>query len=217
MSTEMSANPGTDATAGAGRVQTDGRKGKTGLMFGSFNPIHTGHLVIAQHLCQHSGLEEIWFVVSPQNPLKPGQTFLPEYQRLELVELAITGNPLFRSCDIEFGMGSPSYTVRTLEKLRGEYGDRAFVLIIGSDNLEVFRQWKDYERILEMIEVYVYPRPGSTGKSTLSHPNIKMAKAPLMEISSSMIREMIASGRDPRYLLPESVYAEIMRKGYYRA
>jgi nicotinate-nucleotide adenylyltransferase len=192
------------------------KKGKTGLLFGSFNPIHTGHLVIANHLLQYAGLQAVWFVVSPQNPLKPGREFLPEAKRLELVDKAIAGNPFFRSCDIEFNMGSPSYTFQTLEKLREKYSDQDFVLIIGSDNLEVFEQWKDYRKIMEMVEICVYPRPGHTGKSLVSHPNIKKVNAPLMEISSSQIREMIASGKDPRYLLPEAVYAEIARKGYYR-
>jgi nicotinate-nucleotide adenylyltransferase len=190
---------------------------KTGLLFGSFNPIHTGHLVIAQYIWQHTALEEVWFVVSPQNPLKPGQEFLAEKERLELVKLGISGNPAFQASDIEFGMDSPSYTVRTLKKLIETHQERAFFLIIGSDNLEVFDQWKDYKEILEMVGMFVYPRPGHAGKPAVSHTGIVPVQAPLLEISSTRIREMIRAGKDPRYMLPEKVYERIVEKGYYRA
>lgn len=190
---------------------------KTGLLFGSFNPIHTGHLVIAQHIWQYTALEEVWFVVSPQNPLKPGQEFLAEKDRLKLVKLGISGNPAFHASDIEFGMGSPSYTVHTLKKLTDRHPGREFFLVIGSDNLEVFDQWKDYEEILDMVGIFVYPRPGHTGKPAVSHPGIVPVQAPLLEVSSTRIREMIQAGKDPRYLLPEKVYKRIIKKGYYRA
>jgi nicotinate-nucleotide adenylyltransferase len=194
----------------------DPDKKKTGLFFGSFNPIHTGHLVIAQHLLQEAGLQEVWFVVSPQNPLKPGYDFLPGQQRLEMVALAVAGNEAFRACDIEMHMPVPSYTVHTLEKLRVTYPDRAFALIIGSDNLAVFDQWKDPERILEMVDVLVYPRPGSGAEPPLPPGKVVRVDAPLLEVSSTMVRDRIRKGLLPRYLVPDAVLEKIVRQGYYR-
>ncbi|MFO7998592.1 MAG: nicotinate (nicotinamide) nucleotide adenylyltransferase [Bacteroidales bacterium] len=193
-----------------------GKKTTTGLLFGSFNPIHTGHLIIAQHMLAFEGLEAVWFVVSPQNPLKTGDQLLPEHLRLELVNLALEKNSRFSPCDMELQMGTPSYTIRTLKKLSEAYPEREFVLLIGSDNLAVFDQWKDYREIMDMIQILVYPRPGTKGRPPVSHPHITRVKAPLLEISSSHIRRMVGQGKDPRYLLPEKVYERIIRESYYR-
>ena len=188
---------------------------KTGLFFGSFDPIHTGHLIIAQYFAEFSDLKEIWFVVSPQNPFKRNQKLLPDTQRLELVELAIQDNPVFSSCDIELSLGTPSYTINTLRKLKEIHPRKTFVLIMGADNLKSLKQWKASEEILRDYEIYVYPRPGTEPETLKQQSNIHVYKAPLLEISSSAIRNMIAGGHKPRYLLPEQVLKKIETAGYY--
>ncbi len=189
---------------------------KTGLFFGSFDPIHTGHLIIAQYFAVHSDLDEIWFVVSPQNPFKRNKKLLPEAQRLELVEVAIEDNPVFSSCDIELNLGTPSYTINTLRKLNEVHPQKTFVLIMGSDNLESLKHWKDADEILRNNEIYVYPRPGYEPKQLIHHPNIHIYQAPLLEISSTSIRKMITAGKPPRYLVPKNVLLKIESEGYYK-
>ena len=188
---------------------------KTGLFFGSFDPVHTGHLIIAQYFAEFSDLREIWFVVSPQNPFKRNQKLLPDTQRLELVELAIQDNPDFSSCDIELSLGTPSYTINTLRKLKEIHPHKTFVLIMGSDNLKSLKHWKDSDDILCDFEIYVYPRPGYEPETLIQHTNIHVYQAPLLEISSTSIRKMIAGGNKPRYLLPEQVLKMIESSGYY--
>jgi nicotinate-nucleotide adenylyltransferase len=191
------------------------RTEKTGLFFGSFDPIHTGHLIIAQYFAEYSDLEKIWFVVSPQNPFKRNHDLLPGAQRLEMVELAIDGNPYFMSCDVELTLGTPSYTINTLRKLKENYPGKTFVLIMGSDNQESLMYWKDIDEILRDFEIYVYPRPGFEPEKSIQHPKIQVYHAPLLEISSTRIREMIASGKKPQYLLPDQVLKKIESSGYY--
>ncbi len=188
-----------------------------GLFFGSFNPVHIGHLIIADYFVQFSGIDEIWFVVSPQNPFKTNQQMLNEKARLNLVRLATENNPCFKVTDIEFNMERPSYTYNTLKKLISLNPGKEFVLIAGSDNLDEFDKWKNYDAILSMVDLYVYPRHGFTGKEYfVQHPKVFLKPAPVIEISSSYIRKIISSGKDAKYYLPENVYREITVKKYYR-
>ncbi len=191
------------------------KKLKTGLFFGSFNPIHVGHLIIADFFVQFTDLDKVLFVVSPQNPFKLNESLLDENSRLELVKLATGDDPGFDVSDVEFNMEQPSYTYKTLKNLLSKHPEKEFVLIIGSDNLDEFDKWKNYEEILEMIRIYVYPRPGFSGSPFLQHPNVFLKDAPVMEISSSFIRQSLEKGKDPKYMLPEKVYDEIVKKGYY--
>lgn len=188
---------------------------KTGLYFGSFNPIHIGHLVIAEQLVENTDLEELWFVVSPQNPLKKRSSLLDDRQRLHLVNLAIDDDPRFRACDIEFSLKKPSYTSFTLQVLREKYPRREFCLIMGEDNLQSFRKWYNYEHIIENYGIYVYPRPGYDGGDLRNYRNVHIVNAPLMEISSTMIREGLRSGKSVRYMLPEKVFQCIEESGFY--
>jgi len=185
---------------------------RTGLFPGSFNPVHIGHLIIAHHLLLHSDLIEIWFVVSPQNPLKEHSELLPEQTRLALLELAIDDQPGFFLCQRELTLERPSYTWKTIQVLREENPDRDFVLIIGSDNLDVFAQWKDNDKILESIDVYVYPRKGLPGSEFQNHPGVRLVDAPLIEISSAFIRDGFRKGCPPKYMLPDKVYRQIQEK-----
>ncbi len=189
---------------------------KTGLFFGSFNPVHIGHLIIADFFVQFTNIDKIWFVVSPQNPFKVNENLLDEKKRLGLVKLATNHDTRFEATDVEFNMEQPSYTHKTLKFLISEYPEKDFVLVIGSDNLDEFDKWKNYEEILEMVDIYVYPRPGFSDSPFLRHPNVCLKAAPVMEISSSFIRKTLAEGKDPQYMLPGKVYDEIMRSEYYR-
>ncbi|MBW6496773.1 MAG: nicotinate-nucleotide adenylyltransferase [Bacteroidales bacterium] len=190
------------------------QKTRTGLFPGSFNPVHIGHLIIAHHLLQYTDLEEIWFVISPHNPLKNSTELLPEKTRLELLKMAVEDQPGFSVCERERSMERPSYTYKTLDVLKNEFPERDFVLIIGSDNLEVFDQWKAYKKILAETDIYVYPRKGSPGSIFYNEQRVKAVEAPLVEISSTFIREAFRKGLDPRYLLPERVYRQIIAKQY---
>lgn len=179
---------------------------KVGLFFGSFNPIHTGHLLIANYFNQFAGLDKIWFVVSPQNPFKENDTLLDENIRLHLLELAINGDTRFGASNIEFNLARPSYTVKTLEYLRAQFPNDEFCPIIGGDNLQSFHRWKDYNDILEHHTVYVYRRAGFHENPILAnHPKIKIFEVPLLNISSTYIREMIQAGKSIKYLVPEPV------------
>ncbi len=194
---------------------SDQKRNKTGLLFGSFNPVHTGHLIIASHFVQHTDLDEIWFVLSPQNPFKTDKKMLEDNKRMELLRLAISDNPNFHICDVEFSMKKPSYTVHTLKKLQLQHPEREFVLLIGTDNLNEFDQWKNYQEILSMVMIYVYPRRDDASSHLVSHKAIKLVDAPLIEISSTQIREEFKLGRKPRYLVPDKVFKTITDKHYY--
>ena len=191
------------------------KKKSTALFFGSFNPIHVGHLIIANTMLQQEGVDEVWFVVSPQNPLKERASLLADHHRLQMVRSAIDDNYRLRACDIEMHLPIPSYTVVTLAALGEKYPDREFCLIMGSDNLAGFHRWRNYEYILEHYHLYVYPRPGSEHCDLRNHPNVTMVDVPMMDISSSYIRAQIAAGRDVRYLLTEPVYKYLTEMHFY--
>lgn len=188
----------------------------TGLFFGSFNPIHTGHLIIASHMLEYGGMDEVWFVISPHNPLKKQSGLLEDHHRLALVNVAIEDNPRFRSCNIEFGLSKPSYTINTLTVLAEKYPDRHFALIMGSDNLQHFDKWKNFRMILEDYRIFVYPRPGSDGGAFKDHPAVTWVEAPLMQISSTFIRESIRKGKSTRYLLPDKVFTYLSEMHFYK-
>lgn len=188
---------------------------KIGLYFGSFNPIHTGHLVIASFMAEFAGLEQVWLVVSPHNPLKMHQTLLQDYHRLQLVKIAIGDNRKLKTSDVEFKLSKPSYTINTLTHLKEQFPQHQFTLIVGADILESFHEWKNYEQILQQYELYVYPRPNSTGGDLMKHPKVKFVQAPLMEISSTFIRDGIRNKKDVRYMMPESVWDYIEEMHFY--
>jgi nicotinate-nucleotide adenylyltransferase len=182
---------------------------KTGLFFGSFNPVHVGHMVIANHMLEFGGLDRIWFIISPHNPHKLKSSLLNQRQRWEMVNLAIGDNHRMKASDIEFGLSQPSYTVNTLAYLEEKYPGKEFVLIMGADNLQSFHKWKNYEQILERYQILVYPRPGSTGGELINHPKVQLVDTPLMEISSTFIRQGIKDKKDMRYYLRDSVWEYI--------
>ena len=189
---------------------------KVGLFFGSFNPIHIGHLIMAEYFVENTDLKEVWFVVSPNNPLKKKESLLNGHQRLYMVNLAVEDDARFRSCDIEFGLPLPSYTSHTLVRLSEKYPDKEFVLIMGEDNLQSIDKWKNYEFILENYAIYVYPRPGCDGGKWKELPNVRMVNSPLMEISATMIRNSIAEGKSVQYFLHPKVAQCIDEMGFYR-
>lgn len=188
---------------------------KTGLFFGSFNPIHVGHMVIANHMLAHTDLDRIWFIVSPHNPLKKKDSLLDERQRLEMVTLAIGENAKMKASNIEFKLPQPSYTVNTLAYLKEKYPSDDFALIMGTDNLESFHKWKNFEEILKNYELYVYPRPECPGGELMKHAHVKLVHAPLMELSSTSIRKAIKEKMDLRYFVPPAVWEYIKEMHFY--
>jgi nicotinate-nucleotide adenylyltransferase len=189
---------------------------KIGLYFGSFNPIHTGHLIIANYTQQHTDLDQVWFVVSPQNPLKPSAGLLNEYHRLALVQLAIEGEPKLKVSDIEFRLPKPSYTVDTLAYLQEKYPQHRFAVIMGSDSFQNLPRWKNYQHILQHYPIYVYRRPDHEVTATEEPGSITILDAPLLQISATEIRNTVKAGKSIRYLVPDKVKEEIERNGYYR-
>jgi nicotinate-nucleotide adenylyltransferase len=188
---------------------------KIGLYFGSFNPIHNGHLIIANYVLQNTGMESVWFIVSPQNPFKQNHTLLNEYHRLHLVQTAIEGETRMRAVDIEFKLPRPSYTIDTLAYLEEKYPEHEFSIIMGSDSLENIEKWKSGDVILKRYSICVYER---LNYPTRQIPGAKIIsiKAPLIEISASLIRSLVKNGKSIRYLVPDSVMNEIDRSGYYK-
>jgi nicotinate-nucleotide adenylyltransferase len=189
---------------------------KIGLYFGSFNPIHNGHLIIAQHFLQETDLEKIWFVVSPQNPFKQNHSLLNEYHRLYLVQKAIEGENHMRAVDIEFGLPKPSYTIDTMTYLEEKYPEHQFCIIMGSDSFQNLEKWKSGNLIMTRYPIYIYVRSGFEVDEKKISSNIHVLKAPLLDISASMIRRTIAEGKSVRYLIPDTVNEEIIRSGYYK-
>jgi len=187
---------------------------KTGLFFGSFNPVHIGHLAIANYMLEFSDLSQVWFVISPQNPLKKKASLLEDYKRRTLLEIAVEKDDRFRICDIEFRLPKPSFTVDTLAYLKEQYPTKEFVLIMGSDGLATFGKWKNFRFIEEHYQRYVYPRPGHP-VDPARHQNIRIFTAPLMEISSTFIREALQHKKDIRHFLPAGVYHYITQMHYY--
>ena len=189
---------------------------EVGLFFGSFNPIHIGHMIIAQTVFESTGIEELWFVVSPQNPFKRNKSLLHEFDRLDLVEMAIRENPKFKTCDVEFHMPKPSYTIDTLILLSEKHPNCRFRLIMGEDNLLHFNKWKNSQQILEHFGLIVYPRPGQIDVKLDATDNIEFVKSPLLDISATFIRNAIKEGRSIKYLVPESVERQIQIQGFYQ-
>lgn len=188
---------------------------KVGLFFGSFNPIHIGHMIIANYFVEYTDLNEVWFVVSPQNPFKEKKTLLDDYHRLSLVRIAIEDDPRYRVSDMEFKMPQPSYTIDTLTYLEEKYPDSNFVLIAGSDQLPNFHKWKNSDRILELYEMYVYARPGYKGSKYDKHGKVQIFRTPMMEISSTFIRQSLKEKKDMRYMLPLKVYEYVKEMHFY--
>ncbi|WP_324675598.1 nicotinate (nicotinamide) nucleotide adenylyltransferase [Hymenobacter sp. GOD-10R] len=188
---------------------------RIGLLFGSFNPIHTGHLIVANFMATHTDLDAVWLVVSPQSPFKAEQELLAERERYHLVQLAIAGNERLRALDTEFGLPKPSYTVDTLSVLRTQYPNHQFVLLMGEDNLAGLPKWKQVDHILEETPIYVYPRSGASALPKVPE-QARVVEAPLLDISATFIRNCIRNGKSIRYLVPENVEEEITRKGYWQ-
>ena len=188
---------------------------KTGLFFGSFNPIHVGHLIIGNHMVEHTDLDEVWFVISPHNPLKKKSTLLADHHRYAMVNLAVEDNPKLWASNIEFGLSQPSYTVHTLAFLEEKYPEKEFVLIMGGDNLASLHKWKNYEHILENYSIKVYPRPGEKLPELANHPHVEIVEAPLMQISSSFIRMSIKEGKSVEYLLSDRVFKYLTEMHFY--
>ena len=186
-----------------------------GLFFGSFNPIHIGHMVIANWFVELTDLDKVWFVVSPQNPFKEKKSLLADNHRLALVRTAIEDDPRFWVSDIEFKMPQPSYTIDTLTYLKEKYPDSNFVLLAGSDQLPTFDKWKNPAQILEFHKMYIYARPGYQGSRYDDHPSVEIFQAPQMEISSTFIRKSVKAGQDMRHMLPEKVWKYMREMHFY--
>jgi nicotinate-nucleotide adenylyltransferase len=190
---------------------------KIGLYFGSYNPIHIGHLAIANYMVEYTGIDQLWFVVSPQNPHKQKANLLDDYQRLEMVHLAVDNDDRLRASNIEFSLPKPSYTVDTLAYLKDRHPNFHFKILMGSDNLENFHKWKNYETILENFGIIVYPRPGYDKTKVKFHKNISIAEnAPLMEISSSFIRTAIREGKNIRHFIPHKAWEYMEEMNFYK-
>lgn len=188
---------------------------KIGLYSGSFNPIHHGHVMLANYLVEFSDLDELWFVVSPQNPLKKKEDLLDDAERLKMVELAIGDDPRMRASDVEFSMPQPSYTINTLRALSEQYPDNQFVFICGMDSLQGLPRWREYQSILDDFELLVFPRKGYDGGDLIHHPHVKVLETPVIEVSSTFIRNSLKEGRDVRHFMPEKAYRYMAEKGFY--
>src|SRR6476620_5507250 len=188
---------------------------KIGLFFGSFNPIHTGHLIIANHILNETALDKIWLVVSPVNPFKINSDLLDEGARLSLVDIAIKNDERIAASDVEFRLSRPSFTINTLLFLRNDHPDHEFSIIMGSDNFRDLDKWKNYEDITSNYKILIYSRAGFAVKNK-SNGEIEILNAPLLDISSTAIRKLLMEGKSSRYLVPESVRKEIDGKGYYK-
>ncbi|MBF6608435.1 MAG: nicotinate-nucleotide adenylyltransferase [Flavobacterium sp.] len=191
---------------------------KVGLYFGTFNPIHVGHMIIANHLAEYSDLDQVWMMVTPHNPLKKKATLLDDYQRLELVHLATQDFPKIKPSDFEFKLPQPNYTTNTLAHLHDKFPQHTFSLIMGEDNLRSLHKWKNYEFLMENHQIYVYPRISSEIEKTThhNHPNVTMIDAPIVEISSTFIRENINAGKNVQPMLSEKVWHYIDDNNLYR-
>jgi nicotinate-nucleotide adenylyltransferase len=188
---------------------------KIGLYFGSFNPVHVAHLVIANHILNETDIEKIWFIVSPQNPHKPGTGLLNEYHRLHLVRIATEDDTRIKASDIEFGLPKPSYTSTTLAYLAEKYPEHEFAIIMGSDSFQNLHKWKNYEVIVKNYPIYVYRRPGFEPNNSIG-AKLHILDAPLLQLSATQVREYLQQGKSVRYMVPDKVLEEIERGGYYK-
>ena len=189
---------------------------KTGLYFGSFNHIHIGHMAIANYMVEYTDIDQLWFVVSPQNPLKKKKSLLDDYQRLELVNRAIGDDLRFRASKVEFNLPKPSYTIDTLAYLSEKYPTHQFYILMGSDNLDSIQKWKNAEVLLENYNIIVYPRPGFNPEKASQYPRVQVADAPLMDISATFIRDSILAGKDIRHFLPYRSWDYLQQMNFYK-
>ncbi len=191
---------------------------KVGLFFGTFNPIHVGHLIVANHLAEYSDLDQVWLVVTPHSPFKNKGSLLADHQRLEMVYLATEDYDKLKHCDVEFKLPQPNYSINTLQHLKAKYPDKTFCLIMGEDNLEGFNKWKDYESILRDYILYVYPRNSNGGIASkfIDHKHIKYVDAPIVELSSTFIRKSIKDGKIVRPMLPEPAWVYLDEMNFYK-
>lgn len=187
-----------------------------GLFFGSFNPIHIGHLIIANTIVEEPEIDQVWFVISPLNPFKSSNSLLHEFDRIKMVEAAIEDNYKFRASDIEFNLPKPSYTVDTLIHLSEKFRQHKFHLIIGEDNLSHFGNWKNYEAILNQFSLIVYPRPNAVRSPLADHASVRFVEAPVLDISATFIRKSVKENKSIRYLVPDPVFEIIDSKKYYQ-
>jgi nicotinate-nucleotide adenylyltransferase len=188
---------------------------KIGLLFGSFNPIHTGHLIIANYMANYTDLDKVWLVVSPQNPLKKYGDLINTYDRLEMAKLATEDSTNLTVSDVELRLPQPSYTIDTLIHLQEKYPEHEFAIIMGSDNLVTLHKWKNFKLILRDYKIYVYPRPGYENAEYASHPSVTITMTPLMELSATFIRHALAEKKDVRYFVPDKVLKFIENKNLY--
>ena len=179
---------------------------KIGLYSGSFNPVHHGHVMLANYLVEFSDLDELWFVVSPQNPLKKKEDLMKDEDRLKMVELALEGDSRLKVSDIEMSLPLPSYTINTLRALSSQYPDDQFVFICGMDSLQGMHRWREYQAILDGYELLVFPRKGYDGGELIHHPHVKVLETPVIEVSSTFIRNSMKAGKDVRHFMPEKAY-----------
>lgn len=191
---------------------------KIGLYFGTFNPIHVGHLTIANHLAEYSDLDQVWFIVTPQSPFKKKSSLLDNHHRYQMVDRAVEDYSKLRVSDIEFNLPQPNYTINTLTYLEEKYPDYEFALIMGEDNLKSFHKWKNYELILERHHIYVYPRisDGKVETQFDNHPQIHIINSPIMQLSSTFIRKAIKEGKNIRPMLPEHVWNYLDEMNFYK-
>ncbi len=194
---------------------------KIGLFFGSFNPIHIGHLILANYILEKSDMDQVWFVVSPQNPFKEKKSLLKDYNRLDMVNLALTNYPKMRASNVEFSMPKPSYTTDTLAYLKEKYPENSFALIMGEDNLKSLHKWKNSEHLIENNQIIVYPRKVDTdaveeNNPYLNHKNIHLIDAPILELSATQIREMIKQNQNVRPMLPPEVFEYLDGSNFYK-
>lgn len=192
---------------------------KVGLFFGSFNPIHIGHLILSNYIIEHSDMDELWIVVSPQNPFKEKKTLLNDHNRLDMVELAVKNYPKMRASNIEFSLPKPSYTIDTLTYLKEKHPNYSFALIMGEDNLEGLKKWKNSEKIITDYQIIVYPRyfdKKNEEAEYLQHENIKLINAPIIELSATEIRKMIKENKNVRPMLPPEVFEYLDGSSFYK-
>ncbi len=190
---------------------------KIGLLFGSFNPVHIGHLIIANYMANHTDLDKVWLVVSPQNPLKKYGDLINTYDRLEMARLATDNSDNLEVSDVELKLPQPSYTIDTLTILKEKYPQHEFAIIMGSDNLVTLHKWKNYKLILRDYQIYVYPRPGYENTDLATHPSVHITMTPLMELSATFIRKSIAAKKNVQFFVPDAVLKFIESKGLYRS
>lgn len=189
---------------------------EVGLFFGSFNPVHVGHMILANHMVEHTSLKQVWLVVSPHNPLKSKASLAKDHDRLHLVRLAIGDNLVLKASNVEFSLPKPSYTIDTLTYLKENHPNKTFSLIMGADNISTIDKWKNYELLLANYKIYVYRRPGYELGIYADHPNVTVIDAPLLDISATFIRESIKNGKSIQYLIPDKVFEYLETSKMYR-